>query len=125
MMRNGIYLVLILFLGSVGFYAVNGLYLDNSIMLASVVFLVVSLSMAYLTTHFKKHRELTSAPKIINVIYITLFALYGIVIGLNVMNSVAIESMMVRFGGIIFLAASVILLFGVMVFMKQKMLKGM
>ncbi len=124
-MKNGVYLTLILFLGVMGYFVVNGLYLDNSIMLASVIFLIVSLVIAYLTTHFKKRIELSGAQKVINVVYITLFALYGIVIGLSVVNSVAIESMLVRFGGIIFLSASVILLFGLMIFMKQKLLKGM
>ncbi len=124
-MRNGVYLTLILFLGVMGYFVVNGLYLDNSIILASVIFLVVSLVISYLTTHFKKHMDLSGAQKFINVAYITLFALYGIVIGLTVVNSVIIESVIVRFGGIIFLSASVILLFGLMIFMKQKLLKGM
>lgn len=122
MMKNGIYLSLILFLGVMGYFVVNDLFNENSIMLASVVFLVVSVAIFVLTTHFKKKVELVPAQKIINVLYIGLFALYGVVTGLSLVYSPALEAAAIRFEGILFLVASAVLLYGLYVFMKRNVL---
>lgn len=122
MLKNGIYLSLILFLGVMGYFVVNDLFNENSIMLASVVFLVVSVGIFTLTTHFKKKVELVPAQKFINVIYIGLFALYGIAMGLSLVYSPALEATAVRFEGVLFLLASGVLLYGLYVFMKRNVL---
>ena len=123
MMKNGIYLSLILFLGVMGYFVVNDLINENSIMLASVVFAVVSLGIFVLTTHFKKKVELVPAQKIINVIYIGLFALYGVVIGLSLVSAPSLEfASATRYEGILFLLGSSVLLFGLYLFMKKYVL---
>lgn len=125
MMKNGVYMILILFLGSVGFYAVHGLYTSNSVMEASLVFLVVSVVMAYLTTHFKRSVDLVPAQKIINFIYISLFALYGIVTGVALMYVPSVELSQVGYEGVVFLIASIILLYGLLVFSRNKLSHGL
>lgn len=123
MMKNGIYLTLILFFGVMGYFVVNDLMQESSFMLASMIFLVVSVVIAILTTHYKKRVKLQPAQKVINVIYISLFALYGIVAGFSLFYAPSIELSAVRFEGGIFLVASLILLYGVYMFMKKRVLR--
>lgn len=118
-MKNGIYLSLILFLGVMGYFVVNDLYHENSIMLAGVIFMIVSVAIYMLTTHFKKKVELVPAQKIINVVYVSLFALYGIVTGLSIMYAPALEVSVMRYEGVIFLLASSVLIYGLYVFIKR------
>ncbi len=122
MMRNGIYLTLILFLGVMGYFVVNSLIADSSVMLASIVFIVVSVGIFVLTTHFKKKVELVPAQKIINVIYIGILALYGVVLGLSMVYAPSMELATARFEGILFLVGSAVLLYGLYVFMKRNVL---
>lgn len=124
-MKNGVNLVLILFLGIMGYYVVNGLYLDNNMMLAGMVFLLVSVVITFFTTHFKKKMELVPAQKVINIVYISLFAIYGIVVGLSIMVVPSLQMTTVGFEGPLFLFASGILFYGLFVFMRTKMLKGL
>lgn len=121
-MRNGVYLILILFLGSVGFYAINGLYTSGSMLLAGTVFFLISIGMYFLTTHYKKHGKLSPAQKVINVIYIGLFALYGIVLGLSLMAAPEVGMSATKFEGGLFIVASLILLYGEFEFMRTKLM---
>jgi len=83
----------------------------------------VSVGIFSLTTHFKKKVELVPAQKFINVIYIGLFALYGIAMGLSLVYSPALETAAsIRFEGILFLLASGVLLYGLYIFMKRNVL---
>jgi hypothetical protein len=124
MFKNGVYLVLILFLGSVGFYSVHGLYNTNSVFEASLVFFVVSIAMTYLTTHFKQKVDLVPAQKVINFIYIALFALYGVVTGVALMYVPSVELTQVGYEGVVFLISSIILLYGLFVFSRKKLSHG-
>lgn len=124
-MKNGIYLTLILFFGVMGYFVVNDLLQESSYLLASVIFLLVSVVITVLTTHFKKKVELQPAQKVINIVYVSLFAIYGIVAGLSLVYTPSVELTSVRFEGGVFLLASLILLYGIYMFMKRKVLKGM
>ena len=121
-MRNGVYLALILFLGSVGFYAVNGLYTSGSMLLAGTVFFLISIGIYFLTTHYKKHGKLVPAQKVINIIYIALFALYGIVLGLTLMSTPEVGMSTVKFEGGLFIVASAVLIYGIIEFMRTKLM---
>lgn len=123
MMKNGIYLSLILFFGVMGYFVVNDLMQESSYMLASMIFLLVSVAIAMLTTHYKKRVKLQVAQKVINVIYISLFALYGIVAGISLVYAPTVELSSVKLEGGIFLVASFVLLYGVYMFMKSKVLR--
>lgn len=123
-MKNGIYLFLILFLGVLGYFVVNDLYNENSVTLASVVFLFVSTVIVVLSTHFKKKSELVTAQKVIGVLYISLFALYGISVGVNLLNSSSVEIAVFRAEGFMFLAGALVLFYGVFVFMKRHSRNG-
>lgn len=118
-MKNGVYLFLILFLGVMGYFVVNDLYRENSIMLSAVIFMIVSIAIFVLTTHFKRKVELVPAQKVINVVYISLFALYGIVTGLTLMYAPSLETSMIKYEGVLFLVASSVLLYGVYIFIKR------
>jgi len=124
MIKNGIYLTLILFLGVMGYFVVNDLYMENSTTLASVIFLTVSVVIAVLTTHFKRKAELATAQKVINVVYISLFALYGVVVGISLMYAPSYELSMIRFEGGLFIVASMILIYGVFMFIKRHTYHG-
>jgi len=124
MIKNGIYLTLILFLGVMGYFVVNDLYMENSTTLASIIFLIVSIVIAVLTTHFKRKAELAPAQKIINVVYISLFAIYGVVVGLSLMYAPSYELSMIRFEGGLFIVASAILMYGVFMFIKRHTFHG-
>lgn len=124
-MKNGIYLTLILFLGVMGYFVVNTLFNESNFILAGVVFLVISVVIALLTTHYKKRRELQPAQKIINFVYISIFAIYGVVAGLSLMYAPVYEFSIASMGGILFLVSSFILLVGLYVFMKRSVLRGM
>jgi len=124
-MKNGIYLTLILFLGVMGYFVVNTLFNESNFILAGVVFLVISVVIALLTTHYKKRRELQPAQKIINFVYISIFAIYGVVAGLSLMYAPIYEFSIASMGGILFLVSSFILLVGLYVFMKRSVLRGM
>lgn len=118
-MKNGVYLSLILFLGVMGYFVVNDLYHENSIMQAGIIFMIVSIAIYTLTTHFKKKAQLFPAQKIINVVYISLFAIYGIVTGLTIMYAPTMDVSVMRYEGVVFLLASSVLLYGIYVFMKR------
>lgn len=118
-MKNGVYLSLILFLGVMGYFVVNDLYQENSMLLAGLIFAVVSVAIYALTTHFKKKVELVPAQKIINVVYISLFALYGIVTGISLVYAPSLEASVVKYEGLLFLGASFVLLYGLYVFIKR------
>ena len=122
MLRNGIYLSLILFLGVIGYFIVNTLILENSIMLAGIMFLLISIGIFALTTHYKKRVSLVPAQKFINVIYISLFALYGISLGLTFSYVPYVEVSAIKFEGILFLLASSVLIYGIYLFMKRSFL---
>lgn len=118
-MRNGIYLFLILFLGIMGYFMANDLYAENSTTLAGALFLLVSVVIAYLTTHFKKKSELIPAQKVLNVVYLTIFAIYGIITGLSLVLSQTMELALVRVEGIMFILASAVIIYGIVTFIKQ------
>lgn len=120
-MRNGVYLTLIMFLGIVGFYAVNGLYTAGDMLLSGTVFFLTSLGIYFLTTHYKKRAEMSPAQKVINVIYIGLFAFFGIVLGLSLMSAPATAMSSIKFEGGLFIIASIMLIYGLYEFMKSKM----
>lgn len=124
-MKNGIYLTLILFLGVMGYFAVNTLYNESNFILAGVVFLVVSVIISLLTTHYKKRTELLPAQKIINFVYISMFAVYGVVVGLSLMYAPIYEFSIASMGGVLFLVSSFILVVGLYVFMKRSVIRGM
>ncbi len=124
-MKNGIYLTLILFLGVMGYFAVNTLYNESNFILAGVVFLVISVVISLLTTHYKKRTELLPAQKIINFVYISMFAIYGVVAGLSLMYAPVYEFSIASMGGVLFLVSSFILVVGLYVFMKRSVLRGM
>ncbi len=124
-MKNGIYLTLILFLGIMGFFVVNDLYNEENFMLAGVVFLVISVVISLLTTHYKKRSELVPAQKIINFVYIAMFAVYGVVAGLSLVYAPLYEFSIASMGGVLFLVSSFILVIGLYIFMKRSVLRGM
>ena len=121
-MRNGVYLVLIIFLGSVGFYAVNALYIAGNMLIAGTVFFLLSIGIFFLTTHFKKRINMEPIQKVINIVYITLFALYGVILGLKLMSGPVVAMSSVKFEGGLFLIASGVLLYGIYEFMKRKVI---
>jgi len=118
MLKNGIYLSLILFLGVMGYFTVNTLIMESNILLASIVFLLVSAVIFFLTTHFKKKSELVPAQKIINVIYIGMFALYGVVLGFSFVYTPT-AMVKINFEGVLFFIASAGLAYGLYIFMKR------
>lgn len=122
MIKNGIYLSLILFLGVMGYFVVNDLIQENSIMLASLVFLVVSLAVFRLTTHFKKKVELVPAQKFINAIYISLLAIYGLAVGISMIYTPYLEVATVQVEGILFILSSAVLVYGLYKFLKRNVL---
>lgn len=117
-MKNGIYLFLILFLGVLGYFVVNDLFQEGSYLLSGIIFMSVSIVIYLLTTHFKRKSELVPAQKIINVVYILLFAIYGIFTGLSLVY-VSGDISMIRYEGLIFIASGLMLLYGIYVFVRR------
>ena len=121
-MKNGIYLFVVLFLGIMGYFVVNDLMLDKSIMLASILFLVFSVTITMLITHYKKRADLSPAQKVINVLYVGMFAIYGMIVGIGLMTAPTMEMSAVGYEGMLFMLASGILIYGLYVFAKQKLM---
>ena len=122
-MKNGIYLALILFLGVMGYIVVNSLYNQGDFMLAGVVFLIVSVVISVLTSHYKRKHNLVPIQKIINFTYISVFAIYGLIIGLSLVYAPFYEFSIASMGGILFLFASFILVIGLYIFMKRNVIR--
>lgn len=117
-MKNGIYLFVILFMGVLGYFVVNDLHQENNYLLSSIIFMIISVIIYSLTTHFKRKRELSSAQKIINVIYISLFAIYGVFTGLSLIY-ISGDVSMIKYEGLVFLGSSAMLFYGIYVFVRR------
>jgi len=122
-MKNGIYLFVVLFLGIMGYFVVNHLMMAESVMLAGIMFLLFSGTIVSLITHYKKREEMNSAQKFLNIVYVGMFAIYGFVLGTTLMYSPLMEMSMVKFEGVLFILASMILVYGIMYFIKSKVLR--
>ncbi|QDF30360.1 hypothetical protein [Halarcobacter anaerophilus] len=119
-MRNGVYLTLILFLGTLGYQAVQSILSSNNMLLGGVIFLLISLAIGFFATHYKKRVELSIAQKAINIGLIGLFALYGIFTAVSLLTGASI-GMVYSVEGILFLVASAILLYSLGLFIKDKL----
>lgn len=115
-MRNGIYLALIVFLGTFA-YTVVGRVGDT--LEAGFAFLLASIAIGSLTTHFKKRTELLPVQKVINVVAIGIFALFGIAKGLSLVSMASIASLS-SVVGIMFFVSSLVLVFSLTLFMREK-----
>lgn len=115
-MRNGIYLALIVFLGTFA-YTVVGRVGDT--LEAGFAFLLASIAIGFLTTHFKKRTELLPVQKVINVVAIGIFALFGIAKGLSLVSMASIASLS-SVVGIMFFVSSLVLVFSLTLFMREK-----
>ena len=115
-MRNGIYLMLIVFLGTFA-YTVVGRVGDT--LEAGFAFLLASIAIGFLTTHFKKRIELLPVQKVINIIAIAIFALFGIIKGLSLVTVASIGSLS-GIVGLMFLISSLVLVFSLSLFMREK-----
>lgn len=122
-MKNGIYLFVVLFLGIMGYFVVNHLMMSESVMLAGIMFLLFSGTIVALITHYKKREELSSAQKFLNIVYVGMFAIYGFVLGTTLMYAPMMEMSMVKFEGIPFILASIALVYGIVSFIKSKVLR--
>ncbi len=117
-MRNGIYLFLILFLGSVAFHVTEKVMTTSEFLTGGLFFLGASIVIAYLTTHFKKRVALIPAQKYINMLAIAIFAGYGILTGITVVQ-LTTTSMTVGAEGFLFIGASLLLLYALYQFYKR------
>lgn len=118
-MKNGIYLSLVLFLGVIGYFVVNGLFQENSIVGASLVFLLVSAVITVLVTHFKRKSELVPVQKILTVSYVGIFMLYGLYLGLSLSFESYAQLSVLALEGIVFILASALLVYGIYTFIKR------
>jgi hypothetical protein len=118
-MKNGIYLFLILFLGAMCYFVVNDLYKENSITLASGIFLLGSGVIFYLASHLKKKSKLLPIQRIIGAIYISLLALYGVITGLPLLGGLSLESTTFYMEGAMFVVGCLALLYSALYFMKS------
>jgi len=121
-MKNGVYLSVVLFLGIMGYFVVNHLMMTESTMLAGIMFLIFSGTIVSLITHYKKRGEMSSAQKFLNVVYVGMFAIYGFVLGTTLMYSPMAEMSLSGFEGIPFIIASIALVYGIISFIKSKVL---
>lgn len=118
-MKNGIYLVLILFLGVLGYFVVNDLYLENSMTLASIVFFVISVIIVFLATNLKRKKTLSDAQKFIVVVYISLFTFYGMFLGNSFLSGYSATEVTLFKEAMIVISAVFILLYGTFKFMQR------
>ncbi len=121
-MKNGIYLFVVLFLGIMGYFVVNHLMMVESSMLAGIMFLLFSSTIVALITHYKKREEQSSAQKFLNVVYVGMFAIYGFVLGITLTYTPLMESSIFKFEGVPFLLGVMALIYGIMSFIKSKIL---
>lgn len=115
-MRNGIYLALIVFLGTFAYTVVSRV---GDTLEAGFAFLLASIAIGFLTTHFKKKRELLPVQKVINFVAIGIFALFGIMKGISLITLASIVSLS-TVGGIMFLVSSLVLLYSLNLFVREK-----
>ena len=121
-MRDGIYLFVILFLGIMGYFVVSDLMTEQSVMLASLVFLAFSAGITYLITHYKKRREPSGMEILLNIVYVGMFATYGLLLGFSLIYSPSMEVSSVGFEGGLFVIASLALVYGIYRFVARKMM---
>lgn len=121
-MKNGIYLFVVLFLGIMGYFVVNHLMIAGSAMLAAVMFLLFSGTIVALITHYKKRDELSGAQKFLNIVYVGMFAIYGFVLGTTLMYAPGMEMSAFKLDAVIFILASIGLIYGITGFIKSKIL---
>lgn len=121
-MKNGIYLFVVLFLGIMGYFVVSDLMAEQSVMLASIVFLLFSVAITSLITHYKKRKEASPMEKILNIVYVGMFAIYGLLVGFSLIYSPSMEVSTVGFEGGLFVVASLALVYGIYKFVSTKML---
>lgn len=115
-MRNGIYLTLIVFLGTFAYTVVSRV---GDTLEAGFAFLLASIAIGFLTTHFKRRVELIGIQKFINVIAISIFAIFGFIKGVALVVIGSIPSI-TAVVGLMFLVASVILAYSLSLFVKDK-----
>ncbi len=118
-MKNGIYLVLILFLGVLGYFVVNDLYVEKSMTLASMVFFIISVTMVFLVTNLKRKKILSDAQRFIVVVYISLFSFYGIFLGNSFLSGYSATEVTLFKEAIIVITSVFILLYGTFKFMQR------
>lgn len=123
-MKNGIYLFVVLFLGVMGYFVVNDLIMEQNFMLAGGVFLVFSIVITVLITHYKKRVEQTPAEKMLNIVYVGIFALYGFVVGISLLYLPTVELATVGYEGFMFIAASLALVYGIYKYYTTKVMLG-
>lgn len=121
-MRDGIYLFVILFLGIMGYFVVSDLMAEQRVMLASLVFLAFSAGITYLITHYKKRTEPSGMAILLNIVYVGMFATYGLLLGFSLIYSPSMEVSSVGFEGGLFVIASLALVYGIYRFVARKMM---
>lgn len=121
-MRNGIYLFVVLFLGIMGYFVVSDLMAEQSVLLASVVFFMFSGAITYLITHYKKREEATPMEKILNIIYVGMFAVYGLLLGFSLIYTPGMDMSVVGIEGVLFVLASLALVYSIYRFVSTKMM---
>lgn len=120
-MKNGIYLFVVLFLGIMGYIIVNDLMTEQKVLLAGTIFLIFSVVITMLITHYKKHINQSPAQKVLNIVYVGLFALYGFIVGGTLMFSPDMGMSSLGYEGFIFVSASSALLYGIYKFVTTKL----
>ncbi|MCP4970214.1 MAG: hypothetical protein GY932_06425 [Arcobacter sp.] len=121
-MKNGIYLCVVIFLGVMGYFVVNHLLMTELEMLSGIVYLLFSVTIVFLITNYKKRDELSPAHKFLNVTYVGLFALYGFIIGFNLIYTSFVEISALKFEAVPFILASIALVYGIIYFIKSNVL---
>lgn len=121
-MKDGIYLFVILFLGIIGYFVVSDLMTEQNIMLASLVFLAFSVGITYLITHYKKKTEPTGMQILLNIVYVGMFATYGLLLGFSLIYGSTIEINPAGFEGTLFVIASLALVYGIYKFIARNMM---
>ena len=114
-MRNGIFFTLIVFVGTLAFTVVSRV---NETLDAGIAFLLASIVIGYLSTHFKKNRELASIQKIILITFIGLFTIYGF---LSAIPLITLENFTTPaiVEGLMFMAGSIVLTFCFVMFIRE------
>ena len=111
-MKNGVYFTLIIFLGTFAYTLIGRI---DGVLQAGIVFLLASLGIGFLTTHFTRKTELLPIQKVINIVFISLFGLFGLYSGISLATSSAVVL------GVPFLAGSAVLAYSLSLFVKEKM----
>lgn len=121
-MKNGIYLFVVLFLGIMGYIVVNDLMTEQKVLLAGTMFLIFSIVITMLITHYKKQVDQTPAQKVLNIVYVGLFAIYGFIIGGTLMFKPDMGMASVSYEGFMFVGASLALLYGIYKFVTTRVI---